>query len=284
MPDRWLRAGIVTSERVNALSWPAEVFYRRLLSVIDDFGLFDARPEILRAELYAFKLENVRTADIGTWMRECAEAGLVREYAVKGKPYLFYRNHGQRCRAKKPKWPLPLDDDLRSEIMADANICGHLSADDNSRGHPQTNAPVNRQSSIENTPLPPKGGGILKKDRGNPGKSSKPKRPDPEKIRSWWVNLAQTRGIDPDDDGLLLRVFACSLRAYDVVCRDGGNATELFDWLVREGLNGDWSKPEAYFDQAKLMVKSLHQKQPAAQSSENPATLLAETLGAKSDV
>jgi hypothetical protein len=42
MPVRILREGILTSERVDTLSPAAEVFYRRLMSVVDDFGRFSA--------------------------------------------------------------------------------------------------------------------------------------------------------------------------------------------------------------------------------------------------
>ncbi len=48
MPNRILREGILTSERVNLLSWEAEVFYRRLMSVVDDYGRFHAHPALLR--------------------------------------------------------------------------------------------------------------------------------------------------------------------------------------------------------------------------------------------
>jgi hypothetical protein len=36
MPNRILRAGIITSDRVNALDFGAEVFYRRLMSAVDE--------------------------------------------------------------------------------------------------------------------------------------------------------------------------------------------------------------------------------------------------------
>ena len=38
MPSRVIRDGILESESVNALSWEAELFFRRLMSVVDDFG------------------------------------------------------------------------------------------------------------------------------------------------------------------------------------------------------------------------------------------------------
>jgi hypothetical protein len=59
MPNRVLREGILTSERVNALDWPAEVFYRRLMSVVDDFGRYWAKPELLRAGLYPLHHDKV---------------------------------------------------------------------------------------------------------------------------------------------------------------------------------------------------------------------------------
>ena len=52
MPNRILREGILDSDRVNKLSWGAEVFYRRLMSVVDDFGRFDARIDLLKSKLY----------------------------------------------------------------------------------------------------------------------------------------------------------------------------------------------------------------------------------------
>ena len=42
MPSRIIRDGILTSERINALTERAELFYRRLMSVVDDYGRFPA--------------------------------------------------------------------------------------------------------------------------------------------------------------------------------------------------------------------------------------------------
>jgi hypothetical protein len=107
VPDRILRVGILTSEPVNRLSWPAEVFYRRLMSVVDDFGRYDGRPAVLRAALYALKVDRVSEPDIGKWIRESEEAGLVRRYTVTEKPYLEISKFDQKVRAVKSKWPDP---------------------------------------------------------------------------------------------------------------------------------------------------------------------------------
>jgi hypothetical protein len=107
MPDRILRVGILTSEGVNRLGWPAEVFYRRLMSVVDDFGRYDGRPAVVRAALYALKVDRVSEPDIGKWIRECEEAALVRRYTVDAKPYLELLKFDQKVRAVKSKWPDP---------------------------------------------------------------------------------------------------------------------------------------------------------------------------------
>lgn len=124
MPDRILRAKILTSDLVNTLSWPGEVFYRRLMSVVDDYGRYDARVSILRSSLYALKLDKVSDADIVKWMGECSKAGLISVYQVQSKDYLEILQFRQRLRAMKSQYPPP--DDGRP--LTDADMCGHLTA------------------------------------------------------------------------------------------------------------------------------------------------------------
>ena len=88
MPNRILREGILDSEAVNKLGPQAELFYRRLMSVIDDFGRFDARPTVLRSRCYPLQLSSVREADISRWLAECQAAGLLSLYDVDRKQYL----------------------------------------------------------------------------------------------------------------------------------------------------------------------------------------------------
>lgn len=126
MPDRIVRQAILTSERVNKLSWPAEVFYRRLMSIADDYGRSEARPNILRAYLYPAKLDKVSDSDVVKWLSECSKAGLVRIYHVDSKEYVEILQFGQRLRAMKSKYPQPSAE------------CGHSLADD-SGSPPETN-------------------------------------------------------------------------------------------------------------------------------------------------
>jgi hypothetical protein len=106
MPTRLIREGIISSDRVNALDWPAEVFYRRLLNKVDDHGLYDARPSFLRTSLYPMKVDRVREADCSRWLAECETAGLIVLYEAGGKPYLMVLDTRWKTRAAA-KYPIP---------------------------------------------------------------------------------------------------------------------------------------------------------------------------------
>lgn len=116
MPNRILREGILTSERVAKLGWAEEVFYRRLMSVVDDFGRYYAQPMLIRAACYPLLIDKVSDADVGKWLAKCAEAALVSVYpAQDGKRYLQLLDFRQQVRAKVSRFP-----QMPSECVADA--------------------------------------------------------------------------------------------------------------------------------------------------------------------
>ena len=106
MPNRIVREAILSSERVAALGWPEEVLYRRLMSIVDDYGRHEAKPQLLRSKCYPLQTDAVRVADITRWMAACQKAGLVVLYEAQGKQYLEIANFGQQQRAKS-KCPDP---------------------------------------------------------------------------------------------------------------------------------------------------------------------------------
>ncbi len=127
MPDRVVRADILTSDAVNELSWGAEVLYRRLMSIADDYGRCEARPSLIRASLYPLKLDRVSEPDVVKWMGECSKAGLVRKYTVDNKDYLEILKFGQRLRAMKSRYPAPAEND---QLPAKKENVGHPLTDD----------------------------------------------------------------------------------------------------------------------------------------------------------
>lgn len=106
MPTRIIREGIITSDRIEQLDPAAEVFYRRLLNKVDDHGLYDARPSILRSSLYPLRLDRVREADCSRWIAACEKAGLIVLYEAGGKPYLRVLDTRWKVRSE-PKYPTP---------------------------------------------------------------------------------------------------------------------------------------------------------------------------------
>lgn len=141
MPTRLIRDGILTSERVASLSWEAEVFYRRLLSLVDDYGLADARPSVLRSALYPLQLEKMSECNVQRCLAACETAGLILLFARNGKSFLMVRDFGQSLRSA-PKYPLPdgykaiqvgkskyqlaTPDDDCSQLQTDTNSCSQL--------------------------------------------------------------------------------------------------------------------------------------------------------------
>lgn len=107
MPSRIIREGILTSERVDLLSEPAEVFYRRLMSVVDDFGRFHAKPSLLRSYCYPLRTHKVDEEQISQHLAECVASGLILIYGQSSKQYLQLIDFKQQVRAKESKYPGP---------------------------------------------------------------------------------------------------------------------------------------------------------------------------------
>lgn len=120
MPDRLLSERIRTSDQINDLSWFEECFFFRLITAVDDFGRYDARPQVLKAALFPLK-DDLTTKTVSAALETLATMGLVGLYEVDGKPYLYlptWAQH-QRIRNKRSKYPNPpertkLDSNLRT--------------------------------------------------------------------------------------------------------------------------------------------------------------------------
>lgn len=105
MPTRIIREGIITSEAINRLSDEAELFYRRLMSIADDYGRYYSHPSILRANCYPLKLETVSESDVKQWLSECVSNGVISFYG-EGQKYIQIHKFGQQTRSKS-KFPEP---------------------------------------------------------------------------------------------------------------------------------------------------------------------------------
>jgi len=82
------------------------------MSKVDDWGLFDARPSILRACLYPLRVDRIKEGDIIRWMDACKKANLIVLYELEGKPYLQMLDTNWQKRSDA-KYPLPTDNNCK---------------------------------------------------------------------------------------------------------------------------------------------------------------------------
>lgn len=106
MPNRIIREAILSSEAVSALSWAEEVFYRRLMSIVDDYGRHEANPQLIRARCYPLQTDAVKAKDVTAWMESCQAAGILTLYSSAGKNYLQINKFQQQTRTAS-KCPAP---------------------------------------------------------------------------------------------------------------------------------------------------------------------------------
>lgn len=108
IPNRILKDSIRTSDTIDELTWFEEVFFYRLIVTCDDYGRFDARPKILKAELFPLK-DGVTLKQIVDALNKLSTVGLVQVYEYDQKPYLqltTWARH-QQIRNQKSKYPEP---------------------------------------------------------------------------------------------------------------------------------------------------------------------------------
>ena len=122
MPNRIIREAILSSEKMALLGWPEEVFYRRLMSIVDDYGRAEANPQLLRARCYPLQTDAVRVTDITRWMAACQTAGVILCYAVQGKQYLEVLNFGQQQRSASKYPPCEAADSACNHLLSDAHL------------------------------------------------------------------------------------------------------------------------------------------------------------------
>ena len=87
-------------EKINKLSWFAEIFFRRLWNKVDDFGNYTSNPVDLKNDL--FPIRDVRIADIIRCIEECLQADLLA-YSQADKKFVQIKNFGQQALPTKQK-------------------------------------------------------------------------------------------------------------------------------------------------------------------------------------
>lgn len=147
MPNRYIREAAIESEAVNSVSWHAEVFYRRLLNRVDDFGRFSANTSLLRASIFPLQLNKVSETDIERLLNECEQSGLIFRYSDGGKVFLIV-NKWEQGRAKKSQYPDP-PLNIRKLMQTFVYGCSQMSPTPTPTPTPTTTPPLSARAEGE---------------------------------------------------------------------------------------------------------------------------------------
>lgn len=133
MPNRVIKESICASDTLASISAEAERLFFRLTVKVDDFGLYEGRPKIVRANCFAAMLDQVSEDDVDQWLSELETVGLIQQYTIDGKRFLklsTWDKH-QRRRAKDSKYPQPPSSAVkRQQMSAYDSGCGHPPSSD----------------------------------------------------------------------------------------------------------------------------------------------------------
>lgn len=136
MPNRIVKESIRTSDTLASVSAEAERLFWRLVTSADDYGCYDARPNVILGTCMTAFLGRYSENDVLDWLAELETAQLIAMYSVEGRPYLqmtTWAEHQRPPRAAKPKFPLPTEND---------NGCQQVLSIDSQRQHLLSTAPV----------------------------------------------------------------------------------------------------------------------------------------------
>ena len=162
MPNRYVRESAIESERVNQLSWQGEVFFRRLINRVDDFGRLGANPQLLRASIFPLQIDKVSVEDVTRLIKECHDCHLLATYqGGDGKAYIVLAQW-EKGRAKASRYPSP-PDEIVQQMQTHVYTCLHTSADT-----PDSDSDSDSDTDPDSdSPLPPKGVPPLALPHGN---------------------------------------------------------------------------------------------------------------------
>lgn len=137
MPNRILRDSILDSETVNSWDEEDELFYRRLMSIVDDEGRFEDRPKLIQARAFLMRIDDWPLERIEKCLSAVSQPTVIRltddrrptvdrpssdrhttvvrpspvsRYEVDGRKYIQINKFNQRVR--HPKYPAPPQNDL----------------------------------------------------------------------------------------------------------------------------------------------------------------------------
>lgn len=147
MPNRWIRERCRSSQSLANLSDQAERLFWRLTTVADDFGRFEAEPEIVQSECFKRAANRPSLADINICLQMLADENIINFYNQTGNLYgLFvkWEDHQGKARADKSKHPKPISVRRCLHMQTDAPVFVSVSESEY-RDNPQKDSLSPRQ-------------------------------------------------------------------------------------------------------------------------------------------
>lgn len=108
MPNRNLKEVINSSRRLSRVSFLAALLFDRLISIVDDFGLFEAEPDAVKSRAFPLRVD-VDFETVDTALLELDAVGVIKLYLSDGQRYgcmVDHQMHNPR-RSNNPRHPLP---------------------------------------------------------------------------------------------------------------------------------------------------------------------------------
>lgn len=133
MPNRYIRDGILNSERYLSCTQLERLLFIEMILIADDFGLLKINFVPLRRRVTA--CEGITEEAVLRMVSHLNDAGLIHIYEHDGNRYAYIPDNGFQVRAFKPKCPLPEQRDGSgfNEIKALAekrsSVAKHMRAD-----------------------------------------------------------------------------------------------------------------------------------------------------------
>lgn len=110
-----LREGLKMSPKINALSDRAECLFTRLLTTVDDGGVYYSDPKLVNAAVWPLK--SYRIADVALALDQLERAGLIARWTDKdGSRYLCLLRFRQKLKFPRRRYPKPPFDDTSGQI------------------------------------------------------------------------------------------------------------------------------------------------------------------------
>lgn len=128
MGNRMLRDSLLESEKISNLSDFDFRLWVVLILLADDYGVTDARPEIIKGRGYPLR-SRVTVKDISDSLQRLAAVGCVSLYTVGGKPYAQFPKWGEHQRLRNSKHKYPTIDEAEQgcgKLPQVAASCGEL--------------------------------------------------------------------------------------------------------------------------------------------------------------